>query len=165
MPSSSTFQMKPVGELLGNYIYEDSIVIDPFNKDSYWSTYSNDLNPESSATYHMDARDFLDMLIEKNIKADIVLLDPPYSPRQISECYKKIGLKVSSTDTQNAKLYKECKDKLMKLLKKDGIAITFGWNSNGFGKNRGFEMQEILLVQHGAAHNDTIVTVEKRINE
>ena len=44
-----------------------------------------------------------------------------------------------------------------------GFCISFGWNSNGMGKNRGFEIVEILLVAHGGHHNDTIVTVEKRI--
>jgi len=32
------------------------------------------------------------------------------------------------------------------------------------GKNRGFEIVEILLVAHGGHHNDTIVTVEKLDN-
>lgn len=44
-----------------------------------------------------------------------------------------------------------------------GYAITFAWNSNGIGKKYGFELQEILLVAHGSQHNDTIVTVEKKI--
>ena len=33
------------------------------------------------------------------------------------------------------------------------------------GKNRGFEIVEILLVAHGGHHNDTICTVEKKIEE
>ncbi len=36
-------------------------------------------------------------------------------------------------------------------------------NSMGMGKNRGFEIQRILLVPHGGNHNDTIVTVEKKL--
>ena len=42
--------------------------------------------------------------------------------------------------------------------------ISFGWNSIGFGKNRGFEIIEILLVAHGGTKNDTIVTVERKTN-
>jgi len=48
------------------------------------------------------------------------------------------------------------------MLKPGGIAICFGWNSMGFGLTRGYELKEILLVTHGAAHNDTIVTVERK---
>ena len=43
-----------------------------------------------------------------------------------------------------------------------GIAISFGWNSCGIGKKRGFELEEILLICHGGHHNDTIVTVERK---
>ena len=55
------------------------------------------------------------------------------------------------------------KDRLDQLLKPNGIAICCGWNSAGFGRERGYEFIEILLVAHGGAHNDTIVTVERKI--
>jgi hypothetical protein len=42
------------------------------------------------------------------------------------------------------------------------IVLSFGWNSNGMGKTRGYELQEILLVAHGGAHNDTICLAEKK---
>ena len=67
--------------------------------------------------------------------------------------------KTYRTDTQNAHLYKECKNRLSMILKEDGISITFGCNSNGFGKNRGYEIIEILLVVQCSAHNDLIVTI------
>jgi hypothetical protein len=44
-----------------------------------------------------------------------------------------------------------------------GIAISCGWNTNGFGKARGFKIIEIMCVAHGGSKNDTIVTVEKKI--
>ena len=49
------------------------------------------------------------------------------------------------------------------MVKKDGIVITCGWNSGGIGKKYGFEIIEILLVPHGGWHNDTIITVEKKV--
>jgi len=45
-------------------------------------------------------------------------------------------------------------------LVKGGKCISFGWNSNGIGKTRGFEMVEIKILSHGGMHNDTIITVE-----
>ena len=48
------------------------------------------------------------------------------------------------------------------MLKPEGIAICFGWNSMGFGLKRGYELLEVLMVPHGGAHNDTIVTVERK---
>ena len=47
-------------------------------------------------------------------------------------------------------------------IKTGGHAITFGWNTNGFGKKLGFEVIEVLLVHHGTNHNDTLVTVERK---
>ena len=41
--------------------------------------------------------------------------------------------------------------------------IYFGWNTNAFGKKRGFEIEEIMIVAHGGTRNDTIVTVEKKV--
>jgi len=168
MPNSKTFSIKPIKQIIEKYldkIPEESVIIDPFAKDSDYASLTNDLDPESNAEYHLHAVEFLDLMLEEYGEeiADMVLLDPPYSPRQISECYKGIGRKVSSTDTQNARLYKACKDRLKKLLKPGGIAITFGWNSGGFGKTRKFQILEILMVYHGAAHNDTIVTVERKL--
>lgn len=50
----------------------------------------------------------------------------------------------------------------IKPIKPNGLAISCGWNSGGFGKMLGFEIVEILLVAHGGNHNDTIVTVERK---
>ncbi|MEQ9716120.1 MAG: hypothetical protein ABGF52_11385, partial [Candidatus Asgardarchaeum sp.] len=52
---------------------------------------------------------------------------------------------------------------ISRVIKDNGIVISCGWNSNGVGKTRGFEIVEILLVPHGGIHNDTIVTVERKI--
>lgn len=172
MPNSQTFSINPIKALLSRYIdplkraNTDLVVLDAFARNNHtWATITNDLDPNTAAKYHMEATAFLDLMIEKRTKADIVLLDPPYSPRQISECYKSIGKKVTGQDTQNARLYKACKDRMTKILKPAGLAFTFGWNSAGFGDSRGFDLIEILLVPHGGAHNDTIVTIEKKREE
>ena len=94
-----------------------------------------------------------------------VLFDPPYSPRQIAEVYKSVGMAVGVEDTQNGRLYSETRDLLAPKIEPGGIAISCGWNSGGFGRARGFAIIELLLVCHGGAHNDTIVTVESKVQE
>lgn len=153
MPSPATFSIPPISELLDRWLAGCAVVIDPFAGDSLRGTIRNDLRNGLEATA------FLDSL--NRVQADAVLFDPPYSPRQISEAYKSVGLEVGMKETQNARLYKDVKDRLHRLLKPGGIAICCGWNSAGFGKVRGYEFREILLVAHGGAHNDTIVTVEQ----
>ena len=56
----------------------------------------------------------------------------------------------------------DARGELARLIKPGGHVISFGWNSNGFGKRLGFKVIEILLVQHGGLSHDTIVTVERR---
>ena len=55
------------------------------------------------------------------------------------------------------------KNEIARITKKGGVVITCAWNSGGIGAGLGFEQQEILLVAHGGWHNDTIVTVERKM--
>lgn len=93
--------------------------------------------------------------------ADVVLYDPPYSPRQVKECYEGVGIIVTAEHTKASWRAKHL-DEIARILKPGGICLCFGWNSNGVGKKRGFEMIEVLLVAHGGSKNDTICTVEMK---
>jgi hypothetical protein len=155
--------MPPVVRLLTRWLAGRRVIVDPFARNSRFGTHRNDLSLATDAESHMDARDFLSALVRDGIEADALLFDPPYSPRQIKEAYQSIGRTCGKEDTQSARLYRECRDIACRLLRQGGIAISFGWNSCGFGINRGFEQREILLVAHGGAHNDTIATVEERV--
>lgn len=158
-PNSETFSLPPVARLLDKWLDGCGVIVDPFARNSKRATVTNDLNPGTSAQFHMLAEEFVE---QQQFNADAVLFDPPYSPRQIAEVYQQIGRKCGTEETQNARLYKRVKDGLDGMLKQDGIAICCGWNSMGFGLKRGYEMLEILIVPHGGAHNDTIVTVERK---
>lgn len=100
----------------------------------------------------IDGKKLLEGLSNNSVPG--TLLDPPYSLHQANECYNGRYCKGITI------FYDLAKDKI----KSGGYAITFGWNSNGLGKKRGFKIIEILIVAHGGSHNDTIVTVEKKIN-
>lgn len=110
----------------------------------------------------MDAEDFCREMAKRGETFDLAIFDPPYSPRQISECYKKVGLEVGMKGTQNAALYKRVRDALEPLVEEKGICLSFGWNTNGMGKTRGWVIDEILMVAHGGGHNDTICMAEMR---
>lgn len=116
------------------------------------------MNPAKPAKYHLHAKEFAAMLFGE---WEGVLFDPPYSLRQVKECYDEIGVKLFQEDTQ--RFPQNVKELIAPRIKLGGTAITFGWNSQGFGRKLGFEKIEILLVAHGASHNDTIVVVEKKI--
>ena len=159
MPNKNTFDIKPIKEIIDKYMV-DGVIIDPFANKNKIATITNDLDEQYDTNYHMDATDFLKMFEDNSV--DMVLYDPPYSPRQVSECYKNLGKTVNMKTTQ-ASYWSNQKKEIGRILKPNGIVITCGWNSGGIGKKYGMEIQEILLVPHGGWHNDTIVTVEKKI--
>ena len=157
MPSHKTFDIKPIRAIIDRY--NNGVSIDPFANQSRLATHNNDLDPQYGCEFNMDAIDFLKSFGDKSI--DVVLFDPPYSPRQISECYKSLGLTVNMQTTQSS-FWSNMKKEISRIVKPAGIVMTFGWNSGGIGKGQGFEIEEILMVAHGGWHNDTIVTVDRK---
>jgi hypothetical protein len=164
MPNKWTFSIKPIKELVYSYVCEPGKEwIDPFVGHSPFREYmwlTNDLYAETLADCHLESLDFLALLPDQSV--DGVLFDPPFSPRQISESYKGVGRHVYSRDTTDI-FWSERKRSVARVTKLGGIVISCGWNSGGIGKTLGFDLLEILLVPHGGHHNDTIVTVERRI--
>lgn len=160
MPNKHTFLIKPIKSLLERCVLQKNGWIDPFANSSKIAETTNDLNPEYDTDYHMDAIDFVKMFSDNSV--DGVLYDPPYSPRQISECYKGIGIKPTMQTTQSSWRANQLNE-IARVVRYGGTVICFGWNSNGMGIKRGFILNEILLVAHGGSHYDTIVTVETKI--
>ena len=97
MPSMATFTIKPIAELLKRYSAGKNW-IDPFAGNNSPAEITNDHNPETKATYHLEAMDFAKGL---KGKYDGLLFDPPYSYRQVSEHYKVIGKKATQLDTKS----------------------------------------------------------------
>ena len=162
MPSADTFSVPPIGAMVQRYLKASKTSCDPFARNKRWATHTNDLNPKTEAEHHMDAEDFLRMLAAQGVRCDLAILDPPYSPRQISECYQEAGIKCGMKETQNAALYSRVKNAMAEVLTDDAIVLSFGWNSAGMGQKHGFEQIEIMLVCHGGAHNDTICLAERK---
>lgn len=160
MPNSNTFDIRCINKLIMKYLDPKKFSIDPFANKNRLATVTNDLDPDMKANHCMDALDFIKTFPDKSV--DMVLYDPPYSPRQVSECYKKLGRTVDMKTTQ-ASFWGNLKKEITRVIKPGGIVISFAWNSNGIGKTKGFAIREILLVAHGGAHNDTICVVEQKI--
>jgi hypothetical protein len=159
MPSGNTFSMKPVRDFIDQWANRSGLVVDPFARNSTLADLRNDLDPSTAASLHMDARDFLLSLAGRD-DITTVLFDPPYSPRQISECYASAGLTATMKDTQNARFYKECREAMMTFLRPGAVVLSFGWNSVGMGA--GWERLDTRLVYHGGAHNDTICCADRK---
>lgn len=161
MPNKNTFDIKPIHELILSEL-TDGLWIDPFANKNKLAKVTNDLNPAYDTDYHLDALDFLKLFDDNSV--DGVLYDPPYSPRQVSECYNDVGYNVT-WDTTKASFWSNHKREISRIVKKGGKVITFGWNSGGIGTKYGFEITRILMVPHGGWHNDTICTVEVKTRD
>lgn len=159
MPNKNTFQIPPIKRLIEKYITTSEVWIDPYSNNSPFAHLctTNDLNMGVASDFHLESIEFLRLYQDQSV--DGVLFDPPYSPRQISECYKQVGREVHMKDTQSS-FYGDRKREVARVLRPGGLALCFGWNSGGVGLTNGMELVEILIVPHGGAHNDTICTVE-----
>jgi hypothetical protein len=162
MPSPDTFSIPPIAELLDRVLAHRTAVVDPFARNSHRAQRTNDLNPATSAGSHVEALEFARGLAAEGFRADGVLWDPPYSLRQAQECYASVGTALPYERTIDGG-FAETKDLLALLLRAGSPVVSFGWNSTGFGKGRRLVLEEVLLVSHGAPHNDTICTVERKM--
>ena len=140
MPNRRTFTIKPIKEIIERY-KSKGLTLDPF-----------------PYPYKEDCLDYLKRYNSES--ADVVLFDPPYSPRQLKECYDNQGMVLHDTKSS---VWANWKDEIANKIKIGGICLSFGWSSQGLGKCRGFKIIEILLVAHGGNHNDTIITVERKV--
>jgi hypothetical protein len=154
MPNKWTFRIPPIAELLARYVGDGKGWIDPFAGETSPAACRNDID-NANAEYHDDALDFL-----KNIQsARGCLFDPPYS---VEQCLRRYTPKQNGT-AGRAEYWAKCKDEIARIIEPGGCAISFCWDSTGMGEGRGFSIEEIMLVAHGACHNDTIVTVERKV--
>jgi hypothetical protein len=163
MPSADTFDVPPIGEFVKSYLRKSKVSIDPFARNKRWATYTNDLNPQTAAEYHMTALDFLQMLVDQGVQVDLIIFDPPYTLHQVKECYEDVGRPFLLDDAQQAGVWTREKELCYQLLKPAGVFLHFGYHSNGMGKSRDMFIEEILIMAHGRSHNDTICMAERKL--
>ena len=91
MPNKRTFTIKPIATLIDKY-KKEGLWLDPF-----------------PFPYKEDCLVYLNRF--KDDSADGVLFDPPYSPRQLKECYDEMGMALHDTKSS---VWKEWKDVIAK---------------------------------------------------
>jgi hypothetical protein len=134
----------------------DMLLADPFARNCPDAgLFTNDIDPETKATHHMDAIEFMKILDTSSF--DGVIFDPPFSktqakryPSEITNVYTKAGY-VKSIMTE-----------IERVLKPGGYLLKFGFNSTKHRHH--FDLEHMWVVNHGGNHNDTIVTLWKKVN-
>lgn len=160
MPNKYTFKMNCVRELLLRYTLNGTGWVDPFCGVYSIAEWRNDIDIGKPAESHKDGLEYLKSLLPNTFAG--CTFDPPYSTEQCLRIYKPSKGSHGGT-CGRAEYWAKCKDEIARIIIPEGIAISFGWDTNGIGKKRGFEIIEVLDICHGACHNDTLVTVERKV--
>lgn len=161
MPNAETLNIKPIRELISRYIPKGGDRwVDFFARNQRVCEITNDINPIFKTNHNQCALTLSTKLRRSHFQG--ALLDMPFSMNQNKILYENFGRGHYCVRPDSMKYWAEFKDNVANLIVPGGIAITCAWSSMGLGKNRGFEMIEILLVPHGGSRNDTIVTVERK---
>lgn len=109
-----------------------------------------DINEDRDADYHFDALHVKDYFEDRSF--DTVILDPPFSEIQSRKHY----------NGEHAGKFKHIRDEVADLVCPGGKTLTFGYHSTGMATTRGFEKEELLLINHGGRFPDTIGSVDRR---
>lgn len=112
-----------------------------------------DLNEDMPADYHMDAYEFVLMAKSEGWEYDTVIFDPPYNLRKSREKYK--GVYTSQL--------RKIKTELPNIVSDNGCVISYGYDTTGLGRGRGFELIHVCVVNHSGDHNDTLCIIERKI--
>ena len=161
MPNRWTFTIPPIAQLIKEEMADTRPWLDPFAGMHSPAHVRNDLNPECNVEYHMDAIDFLQSMDGQKFVG--AFFDPPYSFTKAVQCYEHYGKGLMPNNLTNQNYWAQVKSHIRDLIVGGGKVISCGWNSNGIGMNRGFQLDRVLLVAHGSGRNDTIVTVETKV--
>ena len=171
-PFSNPHIKKVLDRVLSDVMYNtcgNGILCDPFARESFTTTLpnciTNDLNQEFNTDFNLEFKDFAYTIQERGFAIDLLFFDPPYSLRQLKDCYDGIGKNLDLWQTQN--MWKEGKDVLAKLVPTGGYVISLGWSTAGFGKKRGFEKTEIHIFEQAAREDrySLLLVVEKKVQQ
>lgn len=132
--------------------FEAPIILDPFARNCKWGTATNDIDPSTSAEYHMDALDFL-RSIPFTDWADCVIFDPPFSARQAQEKYEAGHVNVYS----DPGYVRKCMVEIVRLLKTNGTLVKLGFNSTRH--NPILECSHLYYINSGGNHNDVCCSI------
>ena len=171
---STPFDNKHIRKILNLYINKVNYnkkgltkMCDPFARESFTNflqgCITNDLNKEFNTNYNLEFQEFAQIMNDLNYSFNLLFFDPPYSLRQLKDCYDGIGKDLELWQTHN--MWRAGKDILAPLIELGGYVISFGWTSSGFGKKRGFKKIAVHLFEQAAREDryDLIMTIEQKV--
>ena len=160
MPSKWTFEVPPLRRIIDKYKLPGQKWADPFAGFNSPAEITNDLNPAAPTQHHMEAIEFMRSL---EGPLDGAIFDPPYSLTQVSRSYNDLGIQFKGSENPTGG-FPKVRDEIERVVAPGGHVISYGWNTVGMGKKRGFEKIEVLVCSHGGNRNDTLCVVERKLH-
>lgn len=157
LPSPDTLTI-PVFRVAANeYLFDRKRVADLFARNCRLGTKGlrNDIDKNTKAEKHLDVFKFLEKIPEESL--DAVIIDPPFSFNQAAKHYKNSAGKCLGVGWIPA-----VRREAGKKLKPGGIMICLGWDANGAGNKKLFDLIRVIVCAHGQARNATIMTIDKK---
>lgn len=140
------------------------LIVDPFARNCLWGDMRNDLNTNTKAEYHMEAKAFMEMVLEKHGSGSMkcLLFDPPFSSSQFKK-YEKTSdeeiLNIYATPGYIPAFFATVE----KLLAPGGIIIKLGYNTSR--PYPSLELVEVVVVNFGANRNDVLCSIWRNPNQ
>ncbi len=142
----------------------DGLILDPFARNCQWADITNDLNPDTKAKYHLDAKDFLELMLEEfgHNSVKCIIFDPPFSQRQYEKYEKECKSELVNIYSSPGKVV-EIFDIARKLIKPGGIIIKLGYNSTR--PILDYELTYLSTTNFGGNRNDVITSIWRNPNQ
>lgn len=118
---------------------------------------TNDLKAECPTNFHLDctSENFVTELQAAGFSTfDTILLDPPFS----------LYLAKRKYNSEWFRDYTMVKNNMNRLAHVGTKIVSLGFNSTGMGRNRGYEKQELLIVNTKGNGNDILILVEQKVH-
>jgi hypothetical protein len=129
----------------------DYHICDPFARNCLIANnYSNDMNKETKAKYHLDAKEFLKICPSEYF--DLVIFDPPFSEVQAERKYGEAANIYTIPNYVPA-----CMKEIQRILIPGGYFLKFGYNTNSCHTD--FELCRIWNVHFAGNKNDVLVSL------
>lgn len=141
----------------------EGLVLDPFARYCPWGDITNDINTDCPTTHHMDALEFLNLMLETHGANSfrIVLMDPPFSENQSRRYEAEVDGEVSNIYT-NPTLASKIFKAASKLVMPGGVLLKLGYNTTRPDEH--MELVEGWTVNFGGQRQDVLMTIWKNPN-
>ena len=142
----------------------DGLILDPFARDCEWADITNDLNPDTKAKYHLDAKDFLQLMLDEHGTNSVkcLIFDPPFSTSQYKKYEKESPLELVNIYATPGKV-NEIFEIARKLIQPGGIIIKLGYNTTR--PILDYQLTYLSTTNFGANRNDVLTTIWKNPNK